>query len=277
MVYLKGCPLSCAWCHNPEGLAPRPETAYDGRKCIHCRRCVELCPNGCISPAGDTLVIDRSRCEGCLRCVENCPSGAMTGYGRTMTVEQTLEQILKDQAYFRATGGGVTVSGGECLLYPAFVAQLLRRCRELGVHTLVESAFHVPYSAIQTVAPYTDQFYVDIKHMDPQIHRQYTGQSNRRILENLEALSRDGGRILPRIPVIPGVNDSRENLLATADFGRSLGAENIMLLKYNALASGKYRMLGKSFRDFSRDAVDIPTLCQTLNQALGKEGFFICT
>ncbi len=252
VVYFKGCGLRCRWCHNPETLSPLPEILYTPQKCIRCGRCVELCPEH-HRVEGDEMVFHREGCSRCGRCAEVCPSEALTTAGRRYTVEELLAEVQKDRHYYLQSGGGVTLSGGECLLQADFCRELLAACRDDGIHTAVETALFVPWKNVERVLSHTDWVFADCKLADPEKHRRYTGQDNRRILANLARLAEAApGRVTVRIPLIPGVNDTDEDI---AGFARVLapladGLRGVEILRYNNLAAGKYAAVGMGYTDF---------------------------
>lgn len=250
-LFLKGCPLNCQWCSNPESWMPGIQPGIYKSRCVSRNRC-GLCEAAC--PAAGTLQfvrgklahIDRERCTDCMACYRACPSDAIKQWGKVMTVEDCMKEIRKDKGYYDRSGGGVTVSGGEPLLQSEFVAALFQACRREGIRTCCETAFHVEWQAAETILPWTDLFISDIKHMDPLIHQKYTGERNDRILENLKRLTEREKELILRIPVIPGVNDSQENMEATADFietelkGR---IRTLQLLSFMRLGEEKYASL----------------------------------
>ena len=245
VVYLKGCNMRCRWCHNPEGLKKENEIIFNKTKCIACNICTGVCPHVNMG------IVDRNLCVACGKCAEACPVNALSVAGQDMSEEQLMDIILKDKLYYEQSGnGGVTFSGGECLLYPDFMVQILKKCKENNINTLVESAFNVPWENIRKVLPYTDMLYVDVKHMDSDIHKMYTGCPNTLILENLKKLSLVTKNFLIRVPVIPGVNDDCENLRKTDKFTAELGVKT-QKLKYNNLAQSKYEALSLPYEDFS--------------------------
>ena len=195
-------------------------------------------------------------CTACGRCAGECPAEALAVIGERMSVDEVLEEIRKDLHYYVTSGGGVTFSGGECLLYPNFVAALAKKCRSEGIHTAVESSFCVPWEHIEAVLESVDLFFVDCKLADPQKHEAYTGKDNRLILENLRRLSQTGKPIVLRIPIIPQVNDSDEDMARfgeiIAEFGG--GIRSVELLKYNYLAQSKYELLGERYTAFAQDS-----------------------
>ncbi len=234
-LFLKGCPLSCFWCHNPEGQRPVPELAFFAEKCTGCGRCRAVCPNE---------AQDRDRCTACGRCTAVCLSGARKLYGREISLDEALHIALEDRIFYSETGG-VTLSGGEPLLQQDFSAALLKRLHEEGVHTAVDTCGSVPWDAFAETLPYCGLYLYDVKHIDPEKHRQATGQGNERILYNLSRLAACGARIQIRIPLIPGFNDSAEDLRLTGAFLRTIRPEKVKLLPYHELARAKYRALGR--------------------------------
>lgn len=243
VVYFKGCNMRCRWCHNPEGLSSKKQIIFTVSKCIGCNICTSICPN--INKG----IIDRNECIACGKCADACPANALSVAGREMSEDDIMKEILKDREYYEKSGGGVTFSGGECLLFPDFMQAVLKKCKQEKIHTLVESAFNVPWKNIEKVIPYTDMFYIDIKHMDSDVHKECTQCPNNLILENIEKLSRYTKNFLIRIPVIPGVNDDTENLSATEEFAKKLGVCTERL-KYNNLAQSKYESLSMPYEDF---------------------------
>jgi glycyl-radical enzyme activating protein len=197
VIFFKGCNLDCFWCHNPEGKNASAQTAYFASKCISCGACKNVCKK-------------TERCVLCGECVDSCPTGARKMYGKAWSIDDLVELIQRDSAYYYATGGGVTFSGGECMLYPAYISELAKRCHEAGIHVAIDTAGCVPYESFEAVLPYVDMFLYDIKAIDPVLHKKGTGVSNEVILQNLEYLRRVGKKITVRTPVIPGFNEGIE-------------------------------------------------------------------
>ena len=233
-VFFKGCNLHCAWCHNPESQSATPQLLVYGDKCVGCGKCLEKCPHNLVS------------CELCGACELYCPAEARRVCGKEYTADAILEEILSDKLFYDTSGGGVTFSGGECMLQLDFLIALLQKCKENGVSTAVDTAGHVPFSHFERVLPFTDLFLYDVKSMDSRIHKQYTGVDNALILENLARLLARGARVWIRVPVVTGVNDSEQEMRALADFLKKHGSpEKIELLPYHAMGESKSRAIGK--------------------------------
>ena len=244
VVFLKGCPLRCRWCANPENLVDRVQVGFLKTLCKHCGRCAAHCPRGAILSDPDRR-IDREKCDSCGRCVDACYYGALVRYGKEMTVEEVYDKVRRDKMFYDTSGGGVTVSGGEPLTHADFVRRLFELCRGEGINTCVETCGCVPQSAFEAVLPLTDTFYFDLKLMDSGKHREYTGLGNETILENARFLAESGASILFRQPLIPGVNSAEANVRATAEFIRSLGRPElaIQLIPYHRMGTSKYAAL----------------------------------
>lgn len=278
VVYFKGCGLKCKWCHNPETLSAEKQILYTEAKCIHCGKCIEVCPTH-HKINGNVMLFLRDDCTACGKCAQVCPSLALELCGKEKTVNGLFEEINKDSHYYAISGGGVTFSGGECLLYADFVAEVAKKCRESGIATAVESAFFVPFRNVERVLSNTDLFFADLKIPDPQKHRRFTGQDNTLIIENIGRLSELHGNIIIRIPVIPGVNDSEEDIIGFAEIIRSFGKgiRMIELLKYNNLAEGKYAVVGREYTEFAalpQADEEMRRLCELLSEKSGRECFF---
>ncbi len=244
-VFTKGCPLRCLWCHNPESGQSTPELMTHNDRCIACLKCLEACPEKAITfhpKKGRT--IQRRRCTLCLECVAVCPTKSLTTVGEMMTVEQVLTEILKDELFFNRSGGGVTVSGGEPLSQGPFVLELLKACKERGLHTALDTSGYGSWSVLENLLEYLDLVLFDIKHLDPRAHSQGTGKSNALPLANLRRIPGEV-KVWIRLPLIPGYNDSQENLEQVIALAREIGAEKISLLPFNRYGDGKYLNLGR--------------------------------
>jgi pyruvate formate lyase activating enzyme len=276
VIYFKGCNLKCKWCHNPECISFFPEILYADSKCIKCGICVETCANHLL--IGSMHVFARHGCIACGKCAEKCPINALELCGKYISPDNLLKEILKDEHYYKTSSGGVTFSGGECLLHPEYVLELCKLCKENDVSITIETALNVPLDDIYLVMPYVESFYVDIKHMDDERHVIHTGNGNKRILSNLVELSKEHDSILIRIPLIPGINDSMENLGETAEFAISLGRgiKGVELLRYNILAKSKYSLQQKEYISFSNETQGkeyMDELCKMLNDVVGRKDF----
>jgi pyruvate formate lyase activating enzyme len=246
-VFLKGCPLSCWWCHNPEGKSLKSEIIVVETRCMRCGECGFACKH---APAGAEVPWPGGAdCDLCGSCVESCPTGARQKTGSLMTVGEVLAEVTKDLIFYEDSRGGVTFSGGEPLMQPEFLKELLTACRQKGIHVAVDTCGHVSPQTLMSIAPLVDLFLYDLKLIDPEQHRQYTGVPNDRILANLQWLGREHGNIWLRIPLIPGANDSSEQIDATARFAASVpGIRQVNLLPYHTTGIQKLRRLGEEYR-----------------------------
>jgi pyruvate formate lyase activating enzyme len=247
-VFLKGCPLRCWWCHNPESQRLQPEIMLRGQRCIECAACLEACAQGAISINGDGVVTDRALCIQCGICTESCYAEAREVVGRRMTVTQVMAEIEKDLSFYDESGGGVTFSGGDPLLQRDFLLALLIACREKEIHTAVDTSGAFSWRTLDMIRPYVDLFLYDVKTMDDERHKHVTGVSNQLILHNLQALSALGHKIVLRLVVVPGVNDEEENIRRTAAFATTLPhLESVSLLPYHDTAVHKYANLDRVY------------------------------
>ena len=260
-VFTKGCPLKCLWCHNPESANSFPELMTHDDRCIGCLKCLKVCSVKAISFHPEKgRRINRKRCNLCLDCVAVCPAKSLTAVGEIMTVEQVMAEIKKDELFFHRSDGGVTISGGEPLVQAPFVMELFKDCKERGLHTALDTSGYAPWSTLEEILDYVNLILFDIKHMDPKAHAQGTGVSNALPLSNLRRIPRNI-KIWLRLPLIPGYNDSLENLDNVVALSREKGVEKISLLPFNRHGDGKYLNLGRKvplpgIEPFSRKKIE---------------------
>jgi pyruvate formate lyase activating enzyme len=246
-VFLKGCPLRCLWCHNPESQDPHGELSFQPDLCIGCGYCLRTCPHGChrTDEAG-RHVLDRTACVRCGRCAAECYAGALAFIGRSCTVEQVLADVMRDRPFYETSGGGMTLSGGEPLMQFAFTRGLLAAARAADIHTCIETCGFAPAAHVEAIAPLTDLFYFDCKETDPAQHEAFTGVPLAPIIDNLARLDRLGARIVLRCPLVPGLNDRDGHLHAIAELAnRHPHVEAVHLLPYHPLGRGKAERLGR--------------------------------
>jgi len=265
LVFVKGCPLRCLWCCNPEGQVAQPEIMYYENLCIRCGRCVEVCPTGASVIKDGKVIILRELCRACGTCVKVCPTGARKLVGSYVTVDEVLAEVVKDMKFYVRSGGGLTVGGGEPLSQPQFVKELLRRAREeYYINTAIETSLYSPPDVVREVLTYVDYIFIDIKHIDPMKHRELTGVSNELILNNIRLVVRElldkGKEVVIRVPIVPSVNDDESNLSGVAKFIKSLGRDvPVEFLAYHEFGKSKYRALGREYPLDSYRGVFIPT------------------
>ncbi|WP_147820142.1 glycyl-radical enzyme activating protein [Salidesulfovibrio onnuriiensis] len=249
-VFLNGCPLSCVWCSNPEGLFRKPVMMHRETRCQCCGKCIQNCPHGAASVQEGRLVFDRALCDACTThdCLDTCYHEAVAISGKRYTVDELMRIFQRDRQFWGSVGG-VTFSGGEPLLQKPFILEVLKRCKESYIHTCVETTSCIETGFYLEAMRHIDWVFTDIKHMDSEQHRQLTGVGNELILKNIERLATADwdGVIIPRIPVIPGKNDSEENIEATVRFIRDIGLDVVNMLPFHRLGESKYRQLGKTY------------------------------
>ena len=245
-VFLKGCPLRCLWCHNPESWRREPEILFLPEKCFGCGRCLAACPRQCHRVVDGQRIFEREKCLGCGSCAAECFFGALKLAGRMRSAADVAAEVLSDRPFYQSSGGGVTVSGGEPAMQFEFTCELLRRCRESGVHTALDTCGQAAREIYEALLPQTDLFLYDFKAADPEKHRRLTGVDNQLILENLKFLDQAGAAIILRCPLIPGLNDAAADLDALAAcVGGLRNVRAVELEPYHPLGEDKYRQLGR--------------------------------
>ena len=246
-VFLKGCPLRCKWCSNPESQNAWPEIVHRDSFCHRCGTCITACPEKAIVLGDKGIEIDRQRCTNCGRCAEVCPYNALEMVGQEMLVDDVLSEVRRDAEYYRVSGGGVTASGGEPLSQADFVAELFARCGEEGIHTCLDTSGYASPGAFKKVLAYTNIVFFDIKHTDPERHEEMTKHQNGVILDNLQIVVKSGVDVIIRIPVLSGLNSTVEEMADTAKLIRDSGLNKVHLLPYHKYGVGKYEMLDREY------------------------------
>jgi len=267
VVFYKGCPLSCVWCHNPESEKAVVEIAFDAKLCVDCGACRDICPAGALK-RDNRFYINRSKCTLCFLCVEACPSGALDRVGKTLSVDNIINKIQPDKPFFDTSGGGVTLSGGEPTLYMEFTSRLLKTLKRHNINTLLETCgYFDPGRFMDTLYPYLDIIYFDIKLIDSIAHKKYCGLPNERILDNFKQISstvkKDNKILLPRTPLIPDITDTEANISGIAAFLKNLNITEAALLAYNPLWHEKSDKIGvddpykksKTMTSFSENSI----------------------
>ena len=273
IVFLKGCPLRCPWCSNPESQQPQPSLLYNASKCIHCESCVAVCPEKAIRPnyyEGDR--IDRSKCILCGKCVDICPTEALFMKGKMMSVSEVVTEVEKDRRVFQTSGGGATFSGGEPFMQHEFLISLLSALKEIGISTAIETTGATSWDILKKSIPLTDYYLFDVKHTNSEKHKAVIGMGNELILENLIKLSRETKGLVLRMPLIPGFNDDMENVQATIRIVKEANLKSISILPYHNFGESKYTFMNIPYKmgNFSNQEVD--TAVKTVAAKFQKQG-----
>nr|WP_320023995.1 glycyl-radical enzyme activating protein [uncultured Acetobacterium sp.] len=252
VVFFKGCPLRCQWCSTPESQKFEQELYYQPAKCNSCEKCVNSCPQKALSidVITDKIVLDKNKCNDCFDCIKVCSSGGLGLYGKLMTIEQVMKVILKDEMFFYYSGGGVTLSGGDVLCQAEFAQEILRCCKDSGIHTMAELDMFGEYHRIAMLLPYLDEFYIDIKLMNGDLHKRWIGVDNQKILENTRKAATDckADALHIRVPLIWNINDSPENIMAIIEFCKSLATcKELEFLPYHRLGQATYGYIGRIY------------------------------
>ena len=276
-VFFKGCPLQCQWCQDPESWKKEPELGLRTGRCVRCGRCVEVCTHQAITMIDDLPSTDPSKCSLCGECVDACTTGAREIIGQKISVGQVMTEIEKDAVFYEQSGGGVTFSGGEPLMQPVFLLMLLIQCQLQRIHTAVDTSCYVKPDFLGKISEKTDLFLCDIKHMDSDMHKRFTGVENNLILDNIKRLSEAGKEIIIRIPIISGFNDDKANIEATAKFTSSLSnISRIDILPYNRGGIEKSARLSSDFKLMQAETPNDDKIC-SIAEILKKYGFEVKT
>lgn len=285
-VFLKGCPLRCAWCHNPETIHPQPDIYWKRRLCVQCGACMDACPNDAVNPPGSPHKILRDRCDGCMACVDACFYGALTVVGKHMSIEEILDDVEQDRPFYENSGGGLTLSGGEPTYHEEFACSLLAGAKQRGLHTCLDTNGFCSWKTLRQIAEHTDIVLFDLKHIDNVPHRQMTGADNAVILKNLSLLCRSKKDIWLRMPVIPGFNDSADCHIRTARFLTETAGNitRVDLLPYHNWCQDKYDWLGIDWPMEGVDSLEPSQLETTadiyreggFHTTVGGSGFELC-
>lgn len=275
-AFIKGCPLACVWCQNPEGIDPLPVLWYSDSQCIECEHCIEVCPNKALdSKKGNKafINIDRDICDRSGNCVKSCPSSALHWDSRSYSAEELTGQLVRDAVFFESSGGGITLSGGEPLYRPDFTVEVLKRCKERGVRTAIETTLYASKTTVEKTVPFVDLYLADLKIIDNEEHKKYTGVENFLILKNIKYLAELGRPMTIRVPLIPGLTDTDENISGIARFVSGLnGNIPVELLNFNPLAESKYTAMGLQYR-FADSMAQLPDeKIESLKLILQNEG-----
>lgn len=247
VVFLKGCPLHCQWCANPESQSVKVQILWDGKKCIGCHHCLETCSYHAVISTENGIHIDHDLCQGCRICEKECPPHALSHEGDTKTVQQVLDTVLQDRVFYEESGGGITLSGGELLMQPDFSIALLKAAKEEGIHTACETTAFASRETFAKVMEYVDYVMIDLKHWNSQKHREYTGVDNTVICDNIRYATENGKNVLVRIPVIPGFNDTPEDAAGLAEALKKCRAEKVQLLPFHQFGENKYTLLEEEY------------------------------
>jgi len=254
-VFLKGCKLRCVWCHNPESISSKPQLQWLKSNCISCQLCVSVCPNHALSSLENEIIIDREACDSCGDCTEECPSGALEIMGKDVSVDELVKEVLKDVSYFEKSGGGITISGGEPTMQAGFVAEFMKKMKKNGIHTALDTCGLGTNASYEKILPYTDLILYDIKEINTEKHKEFTGSANEKILDNLKSISdwikvnQSPKELWIRTPIIPKTTDTEENILGIGKFisENELHPARWELCAFNNLCNDKYLRLGNQW------------------------------
>ena len=270
-VFFKGCPLKCIWCHNPESQNSDKEILYDKNKCSLCGNCIRACQNNAIEIKNNVLKTNMDKCSFCSDCTICCINSARQIAGKEYTVDEVVEEVLKDRVFYKNSKGGVTLSGGEPLIYGEFVEELLNKLKEENIHTAVDTCGYADFKLIERISKYTDLFLYDLKLMDDEKHILYTGVSNAIIIDNLRKLSKIRKKINLRLPLIEGINDDEDNIFEILKLIKNTNIKKINLLPYHDIAMHKYEKLGRTYSKNMKRPAD--EKLERIKEIFEKEGY----
>lgn len=247
VVFLKGCPLKCLWCANPETQRKENELYYNTNKCIACKRCINSCEKAALQFEDEKVIVDKNKCNSCGECVKACPMEALNLVGKNSTVDEVFNEVMKDTIFYQQSGGGITISGGEVLMHRDFAVKLLKMCKENYINTAIETSGFGDFNVLKEISVYCDLIMFDIKHTDGKVHKKLTEVDNAIILDNLKRLSEIHKNIIIRMPLITGFNESEENIINTVKIAKENNIKEIHLLPYHSLGKDKYKQLGRDY------------------------------
>ena len=266
VVFFKGCPLRCQWCHNPETYHMNPEIIYEENACIGCGKCISVCPEHAISIKDGSLITDRKKCNNCGKCAYVCPSKARKMVGELYTIEDVVDRVKRDSVFYKNSGGGVTLSGGEVTMQSDFAQKLIIALKSIGIHTALETCGYAPPENFRCVAFEADLTLFDIKHLDAEKHKFYTGVDNKLIHQNLLSAIAAGKEVIARYPLIPGVNDSTQDVEAMGNFCKSVGIDEIHILPFHQAGETKWSGMDMDYSFKGRQGMDVATALETASR-----------
>lgn len=269
-IFLKGCPLRCKWCANPESQSANVQILWDQKKCVHCLQCVKSCMHQAISCREREIHIDEALCQGCLNCVSTCLQSALSNEGETKEIEEIVRIALQDKDFYEESGGGITISGGEGMSQPDFLKELVKELKKHNLHLAIETTGYIPKETFHELAPLFDLLLFDVKHYDTNRHFEGTGVHNEQIINNLKWAFHQGLEILPRIPVIPSFNDSIQDAAGLASLLTEIGLKKVQLLPFHQFGERKYEMMHKEYAYKNVKALQKEDLTEYQNEFIKK-------
>lgn len=272
VIFLKGCPLVCGWCCNPEGQSTEMEIMFLGERCINCNTCYAVCDNDAIIKKPNKYRVKKNFCNLCCECTRKCPSGALKLVGRYYSIDEVIKEILKDEIIYYRSNGGITLSGGEPLHQWKFSLNVFKVCKDLGINTALETCGYGSWENLKKILEYVDWLFYDIKHIDSDIHKYLTGVDNKVILKNAKRASALNINMILRFPIIPGIHDNKQYILKIMKLSKELAIKEIHLLPYHKWGVSKYKNLGRQYKYIDLEKIKNSTL-EKLNLLLELNGF----